>query len=272
VPSWFILFLAASMSTFKLTLAYDGSEFSGWQRQPERRTVEGELERAWLEITGEEVRFSAAGRTDAGVHAAGQVAGVESTTRLPPETLVHALDAQLPPDVAVRSVQQAPDGFHATHDAKSKRYRYVIYNDPRRPVFYRHTAWHIPAPLNVQAMHLAGQALAGKHDFASFQSAGSPRESTVRTIFAVDVARPGAGQGRAGDAQHDAEANALIFIEVEGDGFLYNMVRSIVGTLVAVGRGKRPAEGIGDVLAARDRTAAGETAPAHGLSLLWVRY
>ena len=260
------------MPSFKLTLAYDGAEFSGWQRQPDRRTVEGELERAWLAITGETVRFSVAGRTDAGVHAAGQVAGVESATLLAPVTLMHALNAHLPPDAAVHGVELMPDGFHATYDAKSKRYRYAIYNDPRRPVFCRRTAWHVPTPLDVESMRRAGQTLVGMHDFASFQSTGSPRESTVRTIFAVDLNRGGAGRGRGGASPLDDEADALIFVEVEGDGFLYNMVRSIVGTLLVIGRGKRPVEWPAEVLAARDRTAAGETAPAHGLSLLWVRY
>jgi tRNA pseudouridine38-40 synthase len=260
------------MAFFKLILAYDGAEFSGWQRQPDRRTVEGELERAWLAITGETVRFAAAGRTDAGVHAAGQVASVESATLLPPKTLIHALNSQLPPDAAVRCVERVPDGFHATHDAKSKRYRYAIYNDPRRPVLHRRTAWHVPTPLDVESMRRASQALVGRRDFASFQSTGSARDSTVRTIFAIDVNRAAAGQGSAGQGGEDDEADSLLFIEVEGDGFLYNMVRSIVGTLTIVGRGKRPIEWLPEVLAACDRSAAGETAPAHGLTLLRVQY
>src|SRR5690606_24484064 len=125
------------MASFKITLAYDGAEFSGWQAQPGRRTVQGDLERAWLEITGETVRLNAAGRTDAGVHAAGQVVSVESATSIPPESLVHALNSKLPDDAAVQLVERVADGFHATHDAKFKRYRYTIYNDPRRPVFAR---------------------------------------------------------------------------------------------------------------------------------------
>jgi tRNA pseudouridine38-40 synthase len=256
-----------SMSSFKLTLAYDGTEFSGWQAQPGRRTVQGELERAWREITGETVRFQVAGRTDAGVHAIGQVASVESPTQIGPEALTLALNAKLPEDAAVRSIEPAPDGFHATYDAKRKRYRYSVYNDSRRPVLLRRYAWHVPTPLDVAAMHAAAELLVGTQDFLSFQSAGSERESTVRTIFGAEVSRGRAGQGGA-----DVETQSLVLIEVEGDGFLYNMVRAIVGTLVEVGRGKRSPQWIAEVIAARDRCAAGQTAPPHGLTLLRVDY
>jgi tRNA pseudouridine38-40 synthase len=263
------------MAFFKLTLAYDGAEFSGWQAQPGHRTVQGELERAWREITGETVRVTAAGRTDAGVHAAGQVVGIESATQIEPGGLVLALNAQLPEDAAVRSVERAADGFHATTDAKRKRYRYTIYNDHRRSVFWRRRAWHVPVPLDVDAMHRGGQHLVGTHDFVSFQSAGSARESTVRTIFAAEVVRaplptPDSRPGLR--PRPDDESHALIAIDVEGDGFLYTMVRTIAGTLVDVGRGKRAVEWVADVVAARDRTAAGQTAPPHGLTLLWVAY
>jgi tRNA pseudouridine38-40 synthase len=270
------------MPWFKLTLSYDGADFSGWQTQPSRRTVQGEFERAWHAITGETVRVTAAGRTDAGVHAAGQVVGVESATRIEPAALLLALNAMLPPDAAVRSVEHAPDGFHATTGAKRKRYRYTIYNDHRRPVFWRKYAWHIPTPLDIAAMHAGAQHLVGTHDFVSFQSAGSERESTVRTLFAAEVAvvspasataprlAPGAVDRATGGASF--EADALITIEVEGDGFLYNMVRAIAGTLAEIGRGKRDPAWIADVLAARNRTQAGQTAPAHGLTMLWVSY
>jgi tRNA pseudouridine38-40 synthase len=282
------------MAFYKITLAYDGAAFSGWQAQPGQRTVQGELERAWRAITSETVRFQVAGRTDAGVHAAGQVASVESATLIPVESLPGALNAKLPDDAAVLSVELAAHGFHATHNAKFKRYRYSIYNHHRRPVFVRNYAWHVPTPLDVEAMQRGGQSLVGTHDFASFQSAGSERESTVRTIFAVDVNGPAAGQGdmkapgSAGGhsinaisrrcppaepgAFNDTEHEALITIDVEGDGFLYNMVRAIAGTLVEVGRGRRAPESIAEVVATRDRSAAGQTAPAHGLTLLAVQY
>jgi tRNA pseudouridine38-40 synthase len=268
------------MTSFKITLAYDGAKFSGWQAQPGQRTVQGELERTWREITGESVRFNAAGRTDAGVHAAGQVVSVESETLIPPAALLGAINSKLPEDAAVVALDLAREGFHATHDAKRKRYRYSIFNHPRRPIFVRRYAWHVPTPLDVQSMRQAGQNLVGTFDFVSFQSAGSERESTVRTIFTVEVAQLQAGQGgghdpaptKSGHGFDDAERDAIITIDVEGDGFLYNMVRAIAGTLVEVGRGRREPSSIVEVLAARDRSAAGQTAPAHGLTLLWVAY
>jgi len=255
--------------------------------------VQGELERAWLDITGETVRLNAAGRTDAGVHAAGQVVSVESATNIPPESLVHALNSKLPEDAAVQLVERVADGFHATHDAKFKRYRYTIYNDPRRPVFCRKYAWHIPTLLDVAAMQAGGAHMVGTHDFACFQSVGSERESTVRTIFAVELAAtpaaslaPGSARGlprlpstlgpNALHADPWAEPGArvasLVTIDVEGDGFLYNMVRTIAGTLVEVGRSKRSPEWVAEVIAAKDRCAAGQTAPAHGLCMQWVAY
>ena len=248
------------MPTFKLTLAYDGTDFSGWQAQPGQRTVQGALQDAWQEITGETVRVTATSRTDAGVHALGQVVGVESQTQLPPERLLGGLNAKLPDDAVVLSVESAREGFHATHDAVGKRYRYQIHNDRRRPLLDRHQVWHIPQSLDVEAMHSAGQLLVGKHDFASFQSTGSPRDSTVRTITDVEV-----GQG-------GSEYPARVWVDVSGDGFLYNMVRNIVGTLVDVGAGRRPIVWVSEVLAARDRRAAGQTAPPQGLFLVEVKF
>ncbi len=223
---------------------------------------------------------TASGRTDAGVHAAGQVVGIESATRLSPNELLGGLNAKLPDDAAVCNVEVAAEGFHATTDAVRKRYRYTIYNHRRRPVFCRRYAWHVPTPLDADSMHRAAQSLVGKHDFVSFQSAGSERESTVRTIFAAEVASSRAGQGTPPSAPGSArgylyadhESDALIHIEVEGDGFLYNMVRSIAGTLAEVGRGRRPESWVADVVAARDRTTAGQTAPPQGLMLLRVEY
>ena len=246
------------MPTYKLTLAYDGTDFSGWQAQPGRRTVQGVLEAAWCEITGETVRVTATSRTDAGVHALGQVVGVETQSELPPERLLGGINAKLPADVVLKAVEPMRTGFHATHDAIGKRYRYQLHNDRLRPLLDRHLVWHIPHPLDVEAMHRAGQVLVGTHDFASFQSAGSPRDSTVRTMTDVQVTR------------EDARQPSRIHIEVAGDGFLYNMVRNIVGTLVDVGAGRRPAEWISEVLSACDRQAAGQTAPPQGLLLLQV--
>jgi tRNA pseudouridine38-40 synthase len=246
------------MRTFKLILAYDGTKFSGWQAQPGRRTVQGVLRNAWREITGESVRMTATSRTDAGVHALGQVVGIESASALTAERLLGGINAKLPDDVVLRSVEQVRDGFHATHDAVSKRYRYQLHNDRRRPLLDRHVVWHIRQPLDIAAMQRAGQLLVGKHDFASFQSTGSPRDSTVRTITAIEIGPTG------------TETPCRVTIEVTGDGFLYNMVRNIVGTLIDVGVGRRREAWITEVLAARDRQAAGQTAPPQGLMLVEV--
>jgi tRNA pseudouridine38-40 synthase len=245
------------MSTrwLKLTVAYDGTAYAGWQIQPDQPTVQGVMERAWQELTQETVRLTAAGRTDAGVHALGQVVGVSTDTRLTNDDLHRGLNALLPDDVAVLAVEPAPDGFHATHDAVAKRYRYQLHTSRTPPVFDRRYTWHYPHTLDTAAMHRGGQALVGTHDFASFESAGSERPDTVRTIHELTV------EQREGD---------LITIEVAGDGFLYNMVRAIVGTLAEVGRGTRDENWPAEVVAARDRRKAGQTAPPHGLLLVSV--
>ena len=244
------------MRTFKLTLAYDGTDFAGWQVQPNERTVQAELESAIQRITSAEVRVVGSGRTDAGVHAYAQVASFESDTRLEPLELQRALNAELPRDVAVLHLQQR-DGFHALRDAVRKRYRYVIHDGPVRDVFQLRYAWHIRQALDCQAMQRAAQPLIGEHDFCSFQTSGSPRQSTRRTVFALDVVRVQA---------------ELIHVEIEADGFLYNMVRAIVGTLVDVGLGRVDEQHLARALAAEDRSAAGVTAPPQGLYLLRVDY
>ncbi|MEM9354356.1 MAG: tRNA pseudouridine(38-40) synthase TruA [Planctomycetota bacterium] len=244
------------MPTWKLTLAYEGTGFCGWQRQPQQRTVQGALEAAWREVTDEQPQVTAASRTDSGVHAEGQVVALVTEASLDAADVRGALNAKLPEDAAVVAVEAAPDNFHATHDSIGKRYRYRVYNARVRPVAERRFVWHVPQPLDEAAMHRAGQALVGRHDFASFESAGSERESTVRTIRAVEVTRSG----------------EEVSIEVEGDGFLYNMVRIIAGTLVEAGRGLREESWVAEALAACDRRAAGQTAPPQGLCLLRVFY
>lgn len=248
------------MANFKLTVAYDGTNFCGWQTQPSQRTVQSVVEKAWQEITGEQVRATSTSRTDSGVHARGQVVGIETATQIPMSKMLTGMNAKLPEDVVVLSVEEAPEGFHATYDAIGKRYRYQLHNDRRRPLFDLPYVWHVPQHLDVEAMHCSGQALVGRHDFVSFQCAGSERESTVRTISAVEVL-PGKGKD-----------SSQVWIEVEGDGFLYNMVRVIVGTLVDVGLGRKPESWVAEVLAARDRQTAGQTAPPQGLFLLFVNY
>jgi tRNA pseudouridine38-40 synthase len=250
------------MSTrwLKLTVAYDGTAYAGWQIQPAEPTVQGVLEAAWREITQETVRLTAAGRTDAGVHALGQVAGLSTESRLSNSELQRGLNAVLPEDVAVVHLEDAREGFHATHDAQTKTYRYQIHNGRTPAVFDRHYAWHYPQPLDAAAMHRSGQALVGRHDFSSFESAGSERPDSVRTITALTVTR-GAG-----------DRTDRVTIEVTGDGFLYNMVRAIVGTLVEVGKGTHDVSWPAEVLAARDRRQAGQTVPPHGLFLVRVEY
>jgi tRNA pseudouridine38-40 synthase len=248
------------MPTFKLTLAYDGTDFAGWQWQPAKRTIQGELEAALERITGQATRCIASGRTDAGVHALGQVVSLSSDTRLAPEVLTKALNAELPEDMLVFSVEPAADHFHALRDAVRKRYRYVIEDGRLRDLFARRYLWHIYQRLNVAAMQAAAAPLVGTHDFASYETSGSPRLTTTRTIFDLHVER------------QPAELTERIIIEVEADGFLYNMVRNIVGTLVAVGKGKQPIEWPAQVLAHRDRKEAGMTAPPQGLFLAGVEY
>ncbi len=248
------------MRTFKLTLAYDGSNYSGWQIQTGQVTLQETLERALQKITGEAIRVTASGRTDAGVHALGQVVSFRSQTHLAADVLQRGLNAELPRDMAALAVTEAADDFHATGSAVRKRYRYVLHDGPVRDVFERRHAWHCRGRLEVAAMRRAAQALLGMHDFASFETHGSQRETSVRTIYEISLER---GQGAAGDR---------IVLEVEADGFLYNMVRTIVGTLVEVGRGRQAESWPAQVLAARDRKAAGRTAPAQGLFLVRVDY
>jgi tRNA pseudouridine38-40 synthase len=248
------------MPTFMLTLSYDGSKYCGWQIQQGQVSLQETFERALAKITGEAIRVSASGRTDAGVHALGQVVGFQSETQLAPEVLQKALNAELPRDMAVVKAQWASEGFHATRHAVRKLYRYTIDDGPTRDVFARQFAWYSPTRLDAAAMHRAAQALVGRHDFSSFETHGSPRRNSVRTIFEVRV-------GRVADAM-----GQRLTIEIEGDGFLYNMVRAIVGTLVEVGRGVEGDAWLGEVLAARHRKAAGQTAPPQGLCLVWVEY
>ena len=245
------------MRTLKLTIAYDGTDYSGWQAQPDRRTIQGTFEATWAKITRESLRAVASGRTDAGVHARGQVLSLQTDSRLSVDTLRQALNAELPHDVAVLAVEEAAPDFHAIGDTLRKTYRYTILDGRVRDVFARRYVWHVPHRLDERAMQVAGQALIGRHDFSSFENQGAPRTTSVRTLFDLRVSRP----------QTDR-----VEIEVTADGFLYNMVRTIVGSLVEVGRGVQPPEWIAEVLAAQDRRRAGQTAPPQGLCLLRVEY
>lgn len=248
------------MRTIKCTLAYDGSAYAGWQVQVHENTIQQILETSLAKITGERIRVTASGRTDAGVHALGQVVAFRTESPLSPEVFVRALNAELPRDIAVLDAAEAPEGFHATRSAKRKRYRYVIHDGPVRDVFRRQTAWHCSRGLDADAMHRAAQSLCGTHDFSSFETQGSPRKTAVRTIYDISVRRGFDGN------EH------LVAVEAEADGFLYNMVRTIVGTLAKVGRHARAESWVAEVLAARNRRAAGPTAPPQGLFLVEVDY
>lgn len=247
------------MRWFKLTLAYDGSRFAGWQWQPDRRTVQSTLEEMLQKVTGETIRVAASSRTDAGVHALGQVVSFSSQTKLPPYTLWRALNARAPDDVSVVDVAPAREGFHATRDSVCKRYRYVIQDGVHRDVFWRHQAWRVWTRLDLSAMASAATRLVGRQDFASFQTSGSERLTTTRTVQEITVRR-------------SETLLDHLEIEVQADGFLYNMVRNFVGTLVTIGKNRRPVDWIDQVLEARDRRRAGMTAPPQGLFLLWVQH
>lgn len=248
------------MRCIKLTLAYDGTAYLGWQRQAKGKTIQGVLEEALTQITGSSCRIVASGRTDAGVHALGQVVAVWMEHHLPVSVLQKALNAVLPADIVVLAAEEMAPTFHPIRDAKRKRYRYYLWDAPTRPVFWRHYVWHFWRGLDCEKMQQGARYLIGHHDFSAFETHGAKRKSSTRTIFGLEVTR------------QEADLPQLIVFDVQADGFLYNMVRNIVGSLVEVGRGARPPEWIGQVLASRDRRNAGPTAPPQGLFLVSVSY
>lgn len=248
------------MRSFKLTIAYDGAAYQGWQVQANGPTIQAEVESALQQVTGEEIRVTASGRTDAGVHALGQVASFDSETEHSTETLHRAINSNLPMDIRLLTVEEAPAGFHAIRDAVSKRYRYFIQDGGVRDPFLRGWAWYMPQKLDDWNMQDAATELVGEHDFATYQSSGSPRTSTVRTILDFTVER------------QVGQLCEPIVIEVAANGFLYNMVRNLVGSLVEVGLGKQPVEWPRSILPAKDRRIAGPTAPPQGLFLVSVEY
>ena len=245
------------MRNLRLTLAYDGTDFNGWQTQPGFRTVQETLETALAKLTGEErVRCNASGRTDAGVHAVGQVVNFYSATKLAQDVLVRAINAHLPADVIVSAVVDVPQSFDANRDAKRKLYRYVIHDGAVPSPFLRRYCCQSRHPLDAAAMRRAAEPLRGRHDFHSFETDWPNRMSSVRTITHLALSRVG----------------DWIWIDVEADGFLYNMVRAIAGTLMNVGRGYWPETKVADILNIADRAQAGPTAPAQGLFLMRVNY
>jgi len=242
--------------TLRLLIEYDGTDFAGWQRQIGQRTVQGCLEEAFVAMTGQSLHVQGAGRTDAGVHADGQAASVRLESRIPSDAFLRGLNTHLAPDVAVLEVSDAAPDFDARRAARGKIYRYRLWNHALRAPQRRRDTWHVRAPLDLHAMRAAAATLVGEHDFRAFRASDCERRTTVRLIQRLEVERQG----------------ALLTCEVEGTAFLKNMVRILVGTLVAVGRGEMSLAAVADLLASGDRTRAGVTAPAHGLTLVRVVY
>jgi tRNA pseudouridine38-40 synthase len=252
------------LPTFKITLAYDGTGYVGWQRQANGVSIQELIEDALRELDGRDVTVAGAGRTDAGVHALGQVAGFTIARELGPGALVRALNAHLPHAVRVLTAEEAPAAFHPRFGASAKTYRYRLWNDDVMIPFERAYAWHVPGAIDVDAMRAAARLLEGRHDFAAFQATGSSVATTEREIFESVVRAPHPEPGTSNPAP--------LCYEITGTGFLRHMVRIIVGSLVEIGRGRQPVEWIERVIASRDRASAGPTAPPHGLFLVRVEY
>jgi tRNA pseudouridine38-40 synthase len=240
---------------YRLIIEYDGTDFHGWQIQPGARTVQATLEEGLVRLLGHPTRAAAAGRTDAGVHACGQVVCFESECEMSPTTLRRALNALTPVDLTVRSAEAVPDDFDPRRAARSRRYVYRIWNRREPSPFWRRYAWHVPWALDLEAMQCAAAQLVGEHDFSSFRASGCDAAHPIRTVLLSELTRRG----------------DLLLYAIEANAFLRHMVRNIVGTLVDVGSARRRTD-LATLLAARDRTMAAATAPALGLCLTDVRY
>lgn len=257
----------------KITLAYDGSEFHGWQVQPGVRTVQGTLAECLQRLTGEHVLPQGSGRTDAGVHALGQVASVQLANPIPERNLVIALNDMLPPSVRVNSVQVVPESFHARHSAKAKTYRYRIYRGDICPPFLARYVYHDPYPMNEEALMRTSEPIVGTHDFTSFAASDPDRSARLAEIEKQDDA----GFAKATNVRtiHSSQwvrTDEELIYTVRGDGFLHHMVRNLVGTFLLVGKGSLKVADMPAILEARNRSAAGPTAAACGLYLVSVEY
>jgi tRNA pseudouridine38-40 synthase len=243
------------MRNIKLTIQYNGKNYCGWQKQNDSLGIQGTLESAIKEITKEEVKIIGSGRTDAGVHALGQVANFSTNCNIPIEKIPNALNSKLPKDISIINAQEMDLEFHSRYSAKGKKYRYMIYNSLYRSPIYNNISYFVKYDLDLEKMKREAKALIGTHDFKGFMSSGSSVVDTVRTIYDIQIFK-----------QED-----LIIIEVEGNGFLYNMVRILVGTLVDIGRGRTDINML-SIIESKSRSMAGHTAPAHGLFLKKVDY
>ena len=244
------------MQNYRITIAYDGSRYQGWQRQKKGDTIQARLEACLSALAEETLELIGSGRTDAGVHALGQVANFHCLAVLRPEAILDYCYAHLPPDIVVTDAEEVAPRFHARYNAQRKTYLYRIWNAPRHDVFLGKYTWHVPAPLDLACMRRAAKPLVGKQDFRSFTNLKAPEKSTVRQLFAIAIAHSG----------------ALVEIRLDADGFLYNMARILVGTLVEAGTGKLAPESFPELLAAHTRAASGPIAPPQGLFLEKVVY
>ncbi len=245
------------MKNIKLLISYDGTRYYGWQRQKEKPTIQGVIEEKLKVLTGEDVKLIGSGRTDAGVHALGQVANFRTNCELEPERLRRALNSLLPDDIYIKKAEYVPLDFHARYSAKSKTYEYRILNREEPDIFKRRYLWHVIPPLDREKMQEALSLIVGTHDFSSFRSSGSSSVNPVRTVFRAELI---------------SDSDGLLRIVMEANGFLRHMVRNIVGTVVQVGYGKISLERFKEIFEAKDRRLAGKKAPAQGLFLVEVKY
>lgn len=239
-----------------IEIEYDGTNYSGWQIQPNARSVQEEIMKALKKITNEEIKLNASGRTDAGVHAKGQVANFYLNASIPTNRIVPALNSNLTQDITVLNAKEVPLDFHARYSAESKKYLYNIYNSSTRSSLLRNYSYHVTNKLSISKMENAAKKLIGTHDFKAFMSSGSSVQDTIRTIYTIKIDKH----------------NNNICLSFHGNGFLYNMVRIIVGTLIEIGTDRRPVEEIEQILLSKDRKNAGHTAPPQGLLLEKVYY
>jgi tRNA pseudouridine38-40 synthase len=262
------------MTTFRVSLAYDGTDYVGWQRQANGVSIQAIIEDALRALDGREVPVTGAGRTDAGVHALGQVASFTIARDLMPDALIRAINAHLPRAIRVLSAEEASPAFHPRFNARTKTYRYRLWNDEVMSPFESRYAWHVPGPFDLEAMRAAAQLLEGRHDFVAFQAAGSSVTTTEREIFSSRIVDCGLRLEQESTIESAIRnpQSAMLTYEVIGSGFLRHMVRIIVGSLVEIGRGRQTVEWFDRAIASRDRASAGPTAPPHGLFLVRVEY